>query len=53
MEKKEYIKPEIAVLQMETQAILVVSNTIPKATQGDYSDDNVSNFIEDGSIYID
>ena len=34
MEKKEYIKPEIAVLQMETQAILVVSNTIPKATQG-------------------
>ncbi len=53
MEKKESIKPEMKVYQIETQAILVVSNTIPKATQGDYSDDNVSNFIEDGSIYID
>lgn len=53
MKKKEYIKPEIAVLQMETQAILAVSE-IKKATDDDYSDENVSNLIEDGNIiYID
>ena len=53
MEKKEYIKPEIAVLQMETQAILAVSE-IETAKENDYSNDNVNNFIEDGGIiYID
>ena len=53
MKKKEYIKPEIAVLQMETQAILAGSK-IETAKENDYSDDNVSKFIEDESIiYID
>ena len=53
MKKKEYIKPEIAVLQMETLAILAGSK-IETAKENDYSDDNVNNFIEDGGIiYID
>ena len=50
MKKKEYIKPEIAVLQMETQAILAVSE-IKKATDDDYRD--LDEYIEDGSIYAD
>ena len=53
MEKKEYIKPEMKVYQIETPSILVGSN-IKKATEDDYNDDNVNNLIEDGSvIYID
>ena len=53
MEKKEYIKPEMKVFKMETQAILAGSY-IRKTTEDDYSNDNVSNFIEDGGIiYID
>ena len=53
MEKKVYIKPEMKVYQIETPSILVGSN-IKKATEDDYSDDNVDKFIEDGSvIYID
>ena len=53
MKKKEYIKPEIAVLQMETQAILAVSE-IKTAKENDYSSENVDKFIEDGGIiYID
>ena len=53
MEKKEYIKPEMKVYQIETPSILAGSN-IKKATKDDYSDDNVNNLIEDeGIIYID
>jgi len=53
MEKKEYIKPEMKVYQIETPSVLVGSN-IKKATEDDYSDDNVSKLIEDESIiYID
>ena len=53
MKKKEYIKPEMKVYQMETQAILAGSN-IKIATEDDYSSENVDNLIEDGSvIYID
>ena len=53
MKKKEYIKPEMNVFQMETQAILAGSY-IEKAKEEDYNDDNVDKFIEDGSvIYID
>ena len=53
MKKKEYIKPEMKVFKMETQAILAGSE-IKTAKEKDYSDDNVSNFIEDGGIiYID
>ena len=53
MEKKEYIKPEMKVYQIETPSLLAGSN-IEKATEDDYSNDNVSNFIEDGGIiYID
>ena len=53
MKKKEYIKPEMKVYQIETQAILAVSE-IETAKENDYSDDNVNNFIEDGGIiYID
>ena len=53
MEKKEYIKPEMKVYQIETPSILAGSE-IETAKENDYSDDNVSKFIEDESIiYID
>ena len=41
MEKKEYIKPEMNVYQMETQAILAGS-VIRKADNEDYSEESVS-----------
>ena len=51
MKKKEYIKPEIAVLQMETQAILAVSE-IKMATEDDYS--NLEDLVNpDGSLDAD
>ena len=53
MKKKEYIKPEVAVLQMEAQAILAVSE-IRKATEDDYSDENIYDLTDgNGSIFID
>ena len=53
MEKKEYIKPEKKVYQIETPSILAVSG-LEKAKENDYSSENVDNLIEDGSvIYID
>ena len=53
MEKKEYIKPEMKVYQIETPSILVVSG-IEKAKEDDYSNENVNDLIEDGGIiYID
>ena len=53
MEKKEYIKPEMKVYQIETSSILVGSN-IRKATEDDYGSENVDKLIEDESvIYID
>lgn len=53
MKKKEYIKPELNVFQIETPSILAVSG-LEKATKDDYSNENVDNLIEDGSvIYID
>ena len=53
MEKKEYIKPEMKVYQIETPSILAGSE-IKVATEDDYSSENVDKLIEDGnSIYID
>ena len=53
MEKKEYIKPEMKVYQIETPSILAGSR-LEKATKDDYSSKNVDKFIEDGGIiYID
>ena len=53
MEKKEYIKPEMKVYQIETPSILAVSG-IEKAKENDYSSENVDKLIEDGNIiYID
>ena len=53
MEKKEYIKPEMKVYQIETPSILAGSE-IEKAKEDDYNKDNVDNLIEDGGIiYID
>ena len=53
MEKKEYIKPEMKVYQIETPSILAGSE-IEKAKENDYSSKNVDKLIEDGnSIYID
>ncbi len=50
MKKKEYIKPEMKVFKMETQAILAGSY-IRKATEDDYRD--LDEYIGDGSIYAD
>ena len=50
MKKKEYIKPEMKVLQMETQAILAGSY-IRKTTEDDYR--NLDEYIEEDSIYAD
>ena len=53
MKKKEYIKPEMKVYQIETPSILAGSN-IETAKENDYSSENVDKLIEDGSIiYID
>ena len=49
MKKKEYIKPEMKVYQIETPSILVVSG-IEKAKEDDYSSDNVDKLIEDESV---
>ena len=43
MKKKRYIKPEVSVMEMETTAILAGS-VIRKASEEDYSDDNVKDF---------
>ncbi|WP_308274649.1 hypothetical protein [Prevotella sp.] len=50
MKKKEYIKPELNVFQMETQAILAGSY-IRKATEDDYR--NLDEYIEEDCIYAD
>lgn len=50
MKKKEYIKPEMKVFKMETQAILAGSY-IRKTTEDDYR--NLDEYIEEDSIYAD
>ena len=53
MKKKEYIKPELNVHQMETQAILAGSY-LEKAKDEDYSEESVSNYRDaSGSIWAD
>lgn len=53
MEKKEYIKPEMNVYQMETQAILAGSE-IKIAADDDYSEESVSDYRDgSGSIWAD
>ena len=56
MEKKEYIKPEMNVYQMETmetQAILAGSN-IKIATEDDYDEESVNDYRDpNGSIWAD
>ena len=51
MEKKEYIKPEMKVYQIETPSILAGSE-IGIATQDDY--ENLEDLVNpDGSLYAD
>ena len=53
MKKKEYIKPEMNVYQMETQAILAGS-VIRKADNEDYSEESVNDYRDpNGSIWAD
>ena len=53
MKKKEYIKPEMNVYQMETQAILAGS-VIRKADNEDYSEESVRDYRDgSGSIWAD
>ena len=53
MKKKEYIKPELNVFQMETQAILAGSY-IEKAANEDYNEDLVNDYRDpSGSIWAD
>ena len=52
MEKKEYIKPEMKVYQIETPSILAASDTIQMGRDDDY--DNLDDFMNpDGSIDAD
>lgn len=49
MKKKDYIKPEMNVYQMETQAILAGSGETTNtsfATDEDYDSDNMNNYID-------
>ena len=43
MKTRRYIKPVVSVMEMETTAILAGS-VIQKASEADYSDDNVKDF---------
>lgn len=43
MKKKRYIKPVVSIMEMETTAILAGS-VIPKASDEDYSNENVKDF---------
>ena len=53
MKKKEYIKPELNVYQMETQAILAGSN-IKIATEDDYDEESVKDYRDNwGNIWAD
>ena len=53
MKKKEYIKPEMKVFKMETQAILAGSY-IKKAAEEDYSEESVNEYRDpSGSIWAD
>ena len=53
MEKKEYIKPELNVYRMETQAILAGS-VIETADEKDYSDESVNDYRDTwGNIWAD
>ena len=54
MKKKEYIKPEVNVMVMETSTILAGSERINMATDSDYEEENVKSFWNsDNSIYAD
>ena len=53
MKKKEYIKPELNVYQMETTSILAGSEIV-KAKEEDYSEESVSDYRDArGSIWAD
>ena len=53
MKKKKYIKPEMNIFQMETQAILVGSY-IEKAKEEDYNEGSVNEYRDpSGSIWAD
>ena len=53
MKKKEYIKPEMNVFQMETQAILAGSE-IKKGAEEDYDEDVVNDYRDQsGCIWAD
>ena len=53
MKKKEYIKPELNVCQMETQAILAGS-CLEKAKDEDYSEESVNDYRDTwGNIWAD
>ena len=47
MKKKEYIKPELNVYQMETQAILAGSY-LEKAEEEDYREESVDDYRDTG-----
>lgn len=46
MKKKEYIKPEISVFQIESQAVLVSVSEISVAPTELYNEENVKNLWE-------
>lgn len=53
MNKKDYIKPQLMVYEMESQTLLAGSE-VRKASEKDYSEENVSDYRDaNGFIYID
>lgn len=44
MKKKEYIKPEVNVMVMETSTILAGSESIHMATDADYEEEKIKSF---------
>lgn len=48
MKKKEYIKPEVCIIEMETSNVLAGSTSIDKASEGeDYTEENVKKLWDD------
>ena len=45
MKKKRYIKPVVSVMEMETIVFILAGSVIWKASEEDYSDENVKDFL--------
>lgn len=54
MKKKEYIKPEIAVVLMQEKQTILAGSEVFKASEDDYQEEKVGNYRdESGFIWAD